>query len=96
MSSGSIATTSDCSTFSVMSNPASSTSWRTVLHDGSRFIALASSGANRVGISTDGVSWTLKPDGGNNGYWSGIATNGSVYVGVSSSGTPRAMYTNNP
>lgn len=69
------------------SSTAESMVWEPAL---STFVTVNSAGTNRVGTSSDGLTWVGRTASQAN-PWRGLATNGSIFVAVASSGTNRVM-----
>ena len=64
--------------------------WRSVTYGGGLFVAVASSGTNRVMTSPDGITWTARTAAEANS-WRSVTYGGGLFVAVASSGTNRVM-----
>ncbi|BFT94460.1 MAG: hypothetical protein MNSN_02160 [Minisyncoccus archaeiphilus] len=64
--------------------------WRSVAYGNGLFVAVASSGTNRVMTSPDGINWTARNAAQNNAWYSITYGNG-LFVAVSYDGTNRVM-----
>jgi hypothetical protein len=64
--------------------------WCAITTDGTTYVAVASSGTNRVMTSTNASSWTARSAAEAN-PWSSIAYGGGVFVAVATTGTNRVM-----
>ena len=64
--------------------------WRSVTHGDSIFVAVASSGTNRVMTSPDGITWTAR-SATEATSWNSVTYGNGRFVAVASSGTNRVM-----
>ena len=65
--------------------------WQDITFGGGYFVAVASSGSNKVMYSTDGINWTGAPSSNESNSWQSTAYGDGKYVAVSYSGTNRVM-----
>ena len=64
--------------------------WTSVTHGDGLFVAVASSGINRVMTSPDGISWTVRSAAEAN-LWHSVTYGNGLFVAVSVDGTNRVM-----
>src|SRR5690554_3644433 len=69
---------------------AENNSWNSVTYDNGKFVAVASSGTNRIMTSPDGENWTAHPATENNS-WNSVTYGNGKFVAVASGGTNRIM-----
>ena len=69
---------------------AEASAWLSVTYGSGLFVAVASSGTNRVMTSADGVTWTARTAAEAN-YWSSVTYGSGVFVAVGADGTNRVM-----
>jgi hypothetical protein len=70
--------------------PAESNNWDGIAYGNGVYVAVSSTGTNRVMTSTDGVTWTSRTASDNNS-WYDVAFGNGVFVAVSENGTNRVM-----
>lgn len=70
--------------------PAEENSWAAVTYGNGIFVAVATSGTNRVMTSPDGVTWTARAAAEANS-WQSVTFGNGLFVAVASGGTNRVM-----
>ena len=82
-----VATSTDGETWTEVTGDVAQHSWESIVHDGTKFVAVDGSGTKKIATSTDGTTWTIVEADIQGGVsWSSITHNNGVFVGVAYSG----------
>ncbi len=69
--------------------------WSDIHYANGMFVAVASSGSNRVATSTDGITWTAHVSAGETSAWQKVSYANGLWVAVADGGTVRCMTSTN-
>jgi hypothetical protein len=77
--------------WTAFTGPGVNNEWESVAYGNGIYVAVSSTGTNRVMTSTDGENWTVRPSSNDSNAWKAITFGGGKFVAIATSGTNRVM-----